>query len=52
MLNTCLVSQRFELIRVRLTSADYGQECRLVREELQKAGKPRLQEFLDAWQVT
>jgi hypothetical protein len=51
-LNTCLVYQRFELIRGRLTSSDHDQECRLVREELQKAGKPRLQEFLDAWQVT
>lgn len=51
MLNTCLVYQRFELIRSRLTSADYDRECRLVREELQKSGKPHLQEFLEAWQV-
>jgi len=50
-LNTCLVYQRFELIRSRLTSADYDRECRLVREELQKSGKPHLQEFLEAWQV-
>jgi predicted PolB exonuclease-like 3'-5' exonuclease len=50
-LNTYLVYQRFELIRGRLTSADYDRECRLVREELQKADKPHLQEFLEAWQV-
>jgi hypothetical protein len=49
-LNTYLVYQRFELIRGRLTSADYVRECQLVREELRKADKPHLQEFLQAWQ--
>jgi predicted PolB exonuclease-like 3'-5' exonuclease len=50
-LNTYLVYQRFELIRGRLTPADYDRECQLVREELQKADKPHLQEFLEAWQA-
>ena len=48
-LNTYLVYQRFELIRGRLTPADYERECRLVREELGKTDKPHLREFLAAW---
>ena len=51
LLDTCLVCQRFELIRGRLTPADHARECQLVREELQKADKPHLREFLDAWQA-
>jgi hypothetical protein len=35
----------------RLTPADYDRECQLVREELQKADKPYLQEFLEARQA-
>jgi hypothetical protein len=42
---------RFELIRGRLTPVDYARECQLVREELQKADMPHLQEFLGAWQA-
>ncbi len=50
-LNTYLVYLRFELVRGHLTGADYAQACQLVRDELQKADKPHLQEFLQAWQA-
>jgi len=48
-LNTYLVYQRFDLIRGRLTPEAYQRECRMVREELRKADKPHLREFLAAW---
>jgi len=50
-LDTCLACQRFELIRGRLTPADHARDCQLVSEELQKADKTHLREFLDARQA-
>ena len=49
-LNTYLVFLRFELIRGKLTLADYEHECELVRDVLLKENKPYLTEFLNAWQ--
>lgn len=48
-LNTYLVFLRFELIRGRLTLAEYNQECQLVRDMLTKENKAHLNEFLAAW---
>lgn len=48
-LNTYLVYLRFELMRGRLTSAEYKQECQLLRRCLTKDNKPHLTAFNDAW---
>jgi predicted PolB exonuclease-like 3'-5' exonuclease len=48
-LNTYLVYLRFELIRGRLSAADYDGECERVRESLLAEERPHFNEFLDAW---
>ncbi len=48
-LNTFLVYLRFELIRGRLSPAEYDAECRGVREYLAKEGKAHFTEFLGNW---
>ena len=48
-LNTYLVYQRFELIRGRISAAQYQQACEQVRTELARENKPHLTEFLDNW---
>lgn len=48
-LNTFLVYLRFELIRGRLSPAEYDAECGRVREYLAKEGKAHFTEFLDNW---
>jgi predicted PolB exonuclease-like 3'-5' exonuclease len=47
--NTYLVFLRFELMRGKLTSAQYDNECKIVRERLQQLDKPHLTEFLEYW---
>jgi hypothetical protein len=49
-LNTYLVYQRFELIRGRISAAQYDHACEQVRSALQQAHKPHLDEFLNNWQ--
>ena len=49
-LNTYLVYQRFELIRGRISKAQYDTVCDEVRTELVKEDKPHLAEFLENWQ--
>jgi len=49
-LNTYLVYLRFELIRGRLTMANYQQRCQQVRSHLQDSEKPHLLEFEQAWE--
>nr|VFK42543.1 MAG: hypothetical protein BECKTC1821E_GA0114239_101940 [Candidatus Kentron sp. TC]VFK52244.1 MAG: hypothetical protein BECKTC1821D_GA0114238_11605 [Candidatus Kentron sp. TC] len=48
-LNTYLVYLRFELVRGRLTRAEYEREEERVKEELASCKKPHLQEFLTVW---
>lgn len=48
-LNTYLVYLRFELMRGRIDRPEYFVERRRVRECLEAADKPHLQEFLAAW---
>jgi predicted PolB exonuclease-like 3'-5' exonuclease len=48
-LNTYLVYLRFELMRGRIDRPQYFIERRRVRESLELAGKPHLDEFLAAW---
>jgi predicted PolB exonuclease-like 3'-5' exonuclease len=50
-LNTYLVFLRFELIRGSLDPGRYEQACQQVREVLQAADRPHLQEFLQTWQA-
>ena len=48
-LNTYLIYLRFELMRGRLQSDRYRDECARVRKVLALANKPHLNEFLAAW---
>ena len=48
-LNTYLIFQRFQLIRGRLTEAEYAADCLRVRRMLEAEDKPHLHEFLRAW---
>ena len=48
-LNTFLIYLRFELIRGRLSAAEYAKECTLLRTSLADLGKPHFDEFLAAW---
>lgn len=48
-LNTYLVFLRFELMRGKLTKAQYESECDLVKTHLRESGKEHLQAFLQAW---
>jgi 3'-5' exonuclease len=48
-LNTYLVWLRFQLMRGRLSGAEYAAECTLLRETLAAEDKPHLNEFLAAW---
>ena len=50
-LNTYLVYQRFEMIRGRISTAQYDQSCEQVRAELEKEDKPHLTEFLQNWVI-
>jgi len=50
-LNTYLVFLRFELIRGSFDPGRYEQACQQVREVLQAADRPHLQEFLQTWQA-
>lgn len=49
-LNTYLVFLRFERMRGRIDEREYHDECRLVRETLQREDKPHFRAFLAAWQ--
>jgi len=48
-LNTYLIYLRYELMRGRLTEAEYRRETELIRKTLSDANKPHLTEFLNAW---
>ncbi|MFA7386877.1 MAG: 3'-5' exonuclease [Thiohalobacteraceae bacterium] len=48
-LNTYLVYLRFELVRGKLTAAEYDAECRQLRDYLKSENKPHFEEFLSAW---
>ncbi len=48
-LNTYLVYLRFELMRGKLSAANYQAECQLVCDKLQQLNKPHLNEFLETW---
>nr|VFK36339.1 MAG: hypothetical protein BECKSD772F_GA0070984_100114 [Candidatus Kentron sp. SD]VFK38541.1 MAG: hypothetical protein BECKSD772E_GA0070983_100113 [Candidatus Kentron sp. SD] len=48
-LNTYLVYLRFELIRGRLTQAEYEREEQQVKDELASCNEAHLQEFLTVW---
>lgn len=48
-LNTYLVYLRFELVRGKLTAAEYDTECRQLRDYLKSENKPHFEEFLSAW---
>ena len=48
-LNTYLVYLRFELVRGKLTAAEYDSECRQLREYLGAENKQHFAEFLAAW---
>ena len=48
-LNTFLVYLRYELIRGRLSPAEYEAECQRVRDYLEKEAKPHFLEFLGNW---
>jgi len=48
-LNTYLVYLRFEMVRGRLSTAQYVRACEEVREALQEANKPHFTEFLQHW---
>ena len=48
-LNTYLVYLRFELMRGRLTPAEYHAECLQLRDYLKAENKPHFDEFLSAW---
>lgn len=50
-MNTYLVYLRFELIRGRLTSADYTKECLHARQVLEQENTPHWREFLAAWEI-
>ncbi len=48
-LNTYLVYLRFELIRGKLSQAEYDSECQQLRVYLKAEDKPHFNEFLTAW---
>lgn len=48
-LNTYLVFLRFELVRGRLTPAEYHAECLQLRDYLKSENRPHFDEFLTAW---
>lgn len=48
-LNTYLVYLRFELMRGKLTQAEYHAECLQLRDYLKAENKPHFDEFLSAW---
>jgi predicted PolB exonuclease-like 3'-5' exonuclease len=48
-LNTFLVYLRFELMRGRMSRAEYDNECRSLRDYLAREGHAHFTEFLDAW---
>lgn len=48
-LNTYLIYLRFELLRGNVDAARYHQECARVRETLEHAKQPHLDQFLSAW---
>ena len=48
-LNTYLVYLRFELMRGKLTPAEYHAECLQLRDYLKAENKPHFDEFLSAW---
>ena len=49
--NTYLIYLRFELIRGRLSPAEYERELGSTREYLAAQTKPHLTRFLDAWKT-
>lgn len=49
-LNTYLVFLRFEMMRGKLSAAEYHAECLQLRDYLKAEGKPHFDEFLSAWQ--
>lgn len=49
-LNTYLVFLRFELMRGKLSAAEYHAECLQLRDYLKAEAKPHFDEFLSAWQ--
>lgn len=48
-LNTWLVYLRFQLMRGNILMPAYEEEVELVKQTLQKEGKPHFTEFLEAW---
>ncbi|MDR2876661.1 MAG: 3'-5' exonuclease [Chromatiales bacterium] len=50
-LNTYLVYLRFEVMRGRLSAAQYDEECALLRDHLTQVGHAHFQEFLQAWRA-
>ncbi|MBU1192273.1 MAG: 3'-5' exonuclease [Gammaproteobacteria bacterium] len=48
-LNTYLVYLRFELMRGKLSAAEYHAECLQLRDYLKAEAKPHFDEFLAAW---
>ncbi|MFP5506835.1 MAG: 3'-5' exonuclease [Gammaproteobacteria bacterium] len=48
-LNTYLVYLRFELMRGKLTPAEYHAECLQLRDYLKAENRPHFEEFLSAW---
>ncbi len=48
-LNTYLVFLRFELMRGKLSAAEYHAECLQLRDYLKAEDKPHFKEFLAAW---
>jgi predicted PolB exonuclease-like 3'-5' exonuclease len=48
-LNTYLVFLRFELMRGKLSAAEYHAECLQLRDYLKAEAKPHFDEFLAAW---
>ena len=48
-LNTYLVFLRFELMRGKLSIAEYDGECRQLRDYLKAENRPHFEEFLAAW---
>jgi predicted PolB exonuclease-like 3'-5' exonuclease len=47
--NTYLLWLRFQLLRGTLTEAQYGKECAVLREALEKQKAPHWREFLSLW---
>jgi predicted PolB exonuclease-like 3'-5' exonuclease len=48
-LNTFLVYLRFELMRGRMSRAEYDNECQMLRQYLAREGHAHFTEFLGAW---